>query len=94
MSPYRHVSMLHVDMPNTTTVRLSKRTKTKLERVAFLKGCNLSKAHDFAVGVAEEKVDEYHGNVTSLLSLKQYKSGFKETSERIDEIVAKEKFDR
>ena len=53
-------------MSNTTTVRVSIETRAKLERLASITGWSFSKTLDFAK-VAEEKVDEYHGNRDSLL---------------------------
>ena len=82
-------------MSGTTTIRVSKKTKTKLERVSALGGFNnLSKTLDFAVEAAEDKLNEYHGNVDSLLKLRQEKSGFRDTSEKVDEILAKDQMER
>jgi predicted DNA-binding protein len=79
-----------LQMSKTTTVRLSKKTKTRLEKVAMLTGWNLSRTLDFAIETAEEKVDKYHGNINSLLKLKQEKSGYKDTSENVDKVLSEE----
>ncbi|MDH2901853.1 MAG: hypothetical protein PXY39_12870, partial [archaeon] len=79
-----------LQMSKTTTVRLSKKTKTRLEKVAMLTGWNLSRTLDFAIETAEEKVDKYHGNIDSLLKLKQEKSGYKDTSENVDKVLSEE----
>jgi predicted DNA-binding protein len=81
-------------MSGTTTVRISKKTKAKLERVASLTGMNISKTIDFAIHAAEDKIDEYHGNVDSLLKLKPAKSGFSKTSEIVDKVLAREETER
>ncbi len=82
-------------MSSTTTIRVSRKTKTKLERVSTLGGFNnLSKTLEFAVGAAEDKLNEYHGNIGSLLKLRQEKSGFHDTSEKVDEILAKDQMER
>lgn len=76
-------------MSGTTTVRVSKKTKAKLENVSTLSGLNnLSKTLDFAVEAAEDKLNEYHGNIDSLLEFKAGKSGFKKTSEEVDKALA------
>ena len=76
-------------MSSTTTVRLSKKSKARLEKVALLTGWNLSRTLDFAIETAEEKVDRYRGNIDSLLKLRQEKSGYRDTSENVDDIFAK-----
>ena len=76
-------------MANTTTVRISKKTKERLERVSELAGLkSLSKTLDFAVGAAEDKLDRYHGNLHTLYEFKPGKSGFKKTSENVDRVLA------
>ena len=75
-------------MSNTTTVRLSKKSKARLEKVALLTGWNLSRTLDFAIEAAEEKVERYRGNIDSLFKLRQEKSGYLDTSEKLDEILA------
>lgn len=76
-------------MSDTTTVRVSKKTKTRLEKVSTLSGLNnLSKTIDFAVEAAEDKLNQYHGNIDSLLKFKAEKSGFKKTSEKVDKVLA------
>ena len=76
-------------MSNTTTVRISKKTKERLERVSDLSGLNnLSKTLDFAVGAAEEKLNQYQGNINSLFKFKAGRSGFRKTSESVDEVLA------
>jgi predicted DNA-binding protein len=77
-------------MSKTTTVRLSKKTKTRLEKVAMITGWNLSRTLDFAIETAEEKVDKYLGNINSLLKLRQEKSGYKDTSEKVDKVLSEE----
>ena len=81
-------------MASTTTVRLSKKSKARLERVALLTGKSLSQTLDFAIESAEEKVDEYQGDINSLLKLKQERSGYPDTSKKVDEVLAKEKIER
>ena len=81
-------------MSGTTTVRISKKTRAKLERVASLTGMNISKTIDFAIQTAEDKMDEYHGNVDSLLKLKPAKSGFSKTSEIVDKVLGQEDTER
>ncbi|MGI0081231.1 MAG: hypothetical protein ACRECH_16610 [Nitrososphaerales archaeon] len=76
-------------MQQTTTVRLSRKTKARLEKVSSLTGLNLSKALDFAVDAAEKKIENYHGNLDSLLELKVASSGYRNTSKRVDKVVAK-----
>jgi hypothetical protein len=77
-------------MSNTTTVRISKKTKERLERVSDLTGLNnLSKTLDFAVGAAEDKLNQYRGNIDSLFEFKGGKSGFKKTSQYVDEVLAR-----
>ncbi|MFI5450515.1 MAG: hypothetical protein ACHQ03_12205 [Candidatus Bathyarchaeia archaeon] len=76
-------------MSDTTTVRISKKTKERLERVSDLAGLNnLSKALDFAVGAAEDKLNLYHGNIDSVFEFKAGKSGFMKTSKSVDKVVA------
>ena len=77
-------------MSNTTTVRISKKTKERLERVSDLAGLNnLSKTLDFAVEAAEDRLDQYHGNVNSLFKFKAGRSGFKKTSISVDKVLAR-----
>ncbi len=78
----------------STTVRVSKKTKTRLQRIATLTGLGLSKTLDFAVEAAEEKVEGYRGDVESLLRLKPAESGFHITSEKVDEVLAEEPLER
>ncbi len=75
-------------MQRTTTVRVSKRTKERFERISSLTGLNLSKTLDFAAQAAEQRIDQYRGNIDSLLSLRTEDSGFKNTSKRVDEVIA------
>lgn len=76
-------------MAETTTVRVSKKTKAKLENVSTLSGINnLSKTLDFAVEAAEDRLNQYHGNIDSLLKFRAGKSGFKNTSEEVDKVLA------
>lgn len=84
---------LHVDistlMAETTTVRVSKKTKAKLESVSTLSGINnLSKTLDFAVEAAEDRLNHYHGNIDSLLKFRAGRSGFRHTSEEVDKVLA------
>lgn len=81
-------------MSNTTTIRLSRKSKRRLERVAELTGLNLSRTLDFAIESAEEKIDKYHGDVDSLINLRQESSGHRDTSEKVDEILAQGNFER
>jgi len=81
-------------MANSTTVRLSKKSKARLEKVALLTGRSLSQTLDFAIESAEERVDRYRGNVKTLLRLRQEKSGHSDTSQRVDEVLAEEKTER
>ena len=81
-------------MSGTTTVRISKKTRAKLQRVASLTGMNLSKTLDFAVNVAEDKIDDYRGNVDSLLKLKSLRSGIAKTSETVDNVLAQDPTER
>jgi hypothetical protein len=68
----------------TTTIRISKKTKARLERVSSPSGLNnLSKTLDFAVDAAEDKLNQYRGNVKSVLKFKGARSGFSDTSERV-----------
>ncbi|MHB2037188.1 MAG: hypothetical protein ACYCPW_10675 [Nitrososphaerales archaeon] len=77
-------------MSDTTTVRVSKKTKTRLERISALSGLNnLSKTLDFAVEAAEDKLNKYHGNINSLLEFKGAKSDFKNTSATVDKVLTK-----
>jgi hypothetical protein len=76
-------------MPETTTVRISKKTKVKLEKVASLTGMNLTKTLDFALDVTEDKIDHYRGNIDSLLKIKSLRSGFSKTSEMVDKLLAR-----
>lgn len=74
----------------TTTVRVSRRTKTRLETISTLSGLNnLSKTLDFAVEAAEEKLDRYRGDVESVLEFKGAKSSYTDTSENVDRILSK-----
>lgn len=77
-------------MKGTTTVRVSKKTKSRLENVSALSGLNnLSKTLDFAVEAAEDKLlNAYRGNIDSLLQFKAGSSGFKKTSEEVDRVLA------
>ena len=73
----------------TTTVRISKKTKERLERVSDMAGLDsLSKTLDFAVEAAEDKLNQYHGDVNSILKFKAGGSGFKKTSENVDKVLA------
>ena len=81
-------------MSGTTTVRISKKARAKLDRVAAFAGMNISKTIDFAIQTAEDKMDEYHGNVDSLLKLKPAKSGFSKTSEIVDKVLGQEDTER
>ena len=81
-------------MSNYTTVRLSKKSKARLEKVAVFTGRSLSQTLDFAIESAEERVEKYHGNIKSLLTLRQEKSDYKDTSEKVDEILGKQKIER
>jgi hypothetical protein len=57
-------------MSNTTTVRVSKKTKTRLEKVSTLSGLNnLSKTLEFAVEAAEDKLNQYHGKYQLLAEI-------------------------
>jgi hypothetical protein len=77
-------------MANSTTVRISKGTKQRLERVSELAGLNnLARTLDFAVEAAEDKLNRYHGNVDSLFKFKAGSSGFKDTSEAVDKVIAR-----
>lgn len=85
---YLHVDM-YTSMPKSTTVRISKKTKERLERVSDLTGLNnLSKTLDFAIDAAEDKLDQYHGNVNSLFEFKGGRSGLRKTSQSLDEELA------
>ena len=81
-------------MSNYTTVRLSKKSKARLEKVAVFTGRSLSQTLDFAIESAEEREERYRGNINSLLNLRQEKSGYRDTSERVDEILGKQKIER
>lgn len=84
----RHVYISTL-MSNTTTVRVSKKTKARLETVSTLSGLNnLSKTLDFAVGAAESQLNKYHGNINTLLRFDSERSGFKKTSETVDAVLA------
>lgn len=75
-------------MQTTTTVRVSRKTKERFERISSLTGLSLSKTLDFAAQSAEERIDRYHGDVDSLLGLRTEDSGYKNTSKRVDVAVA------
>ncbi len=76
-------------MPRTTTIRVSRDTKAKLERISALAGLNnLSKTLDYAAVAAEEKLDRYRGNVDSLYRFKAGKSAFRRTSQKADRVLA------
>ncbi len=75
---------------NTTTIRVSRRTKARLDSVSTLCGLNnISKTLDFAVEAAEEKLDRYQGNIESLFQFKGARSNYKNTSENVDKILTK-----
>ncbi|MDG6904400.1 MAG: hypothetical protein JRN20_01290 [Nitrososphaerota archaeon] len=76
-------------MAETTTVRVSKKTKARLENVSTLSGINnLTKTLEFAVEAAEDRLNQYHGNIDSLLKFRAGKSGFRNTSEEVEKILA------
>ena len=76
-------------MLETTTVRLSKKTKARFENISALSGLNnLSKTLDFAAEAAEEKLNSYHGNIDSLLIFRPAQSGFRKTSESVDKVLS------
>lgn len=76
-------------MAGTTTVRVSKKTKAKLESVSTLSGINnLSKTLDFAVEAAEDRLNQYKGNINTLLKFSAGRSGLKNTSEEVDKVLA------
>ena len=82
-------------MTGTTTIRVSKKTRAKLEKLSALGGFDsISKAIDYAVEAAEDKLNKYHGNIDSLIRLRQEKSGFHNTSEKVDEILANGKMQK
>ena len=76
-------------MSSSTTVRISKKTKERLEKISDLGGFrSLAKSLDFAVGAAEDKLNNYRGNIDSLYKFKAGRSGFKKTSASVDKILA------
>ena len=60
-----------------------------MQRVAVLAGLDTpSEALDFALGVAEEKLKSYQGNVDSLLKFRAGSNGFRGTSRSTEKILA------
>lgn len=75
-------------MPNSTTVRISRKTKERLQKVSDLAGLqSLSKTLDFAVEAAEDKLNEYHGNIDTVIKFKAGESKFRNTSRSVDKVL-------
>ncbi|GEM_PF-4027428 len=77
-------------MSGSTTVRISRRTKARLERIALLLGVSLKDALEYAVDVAEKHLEEYHGDLDLFARIlgDRRGSGYRDTSTRVDEVIA------
>lgn len=75
----------------STTIRVSRETKNRLERIASSLGISIMEAVDYTVRLAEKKLDEYSGDLKILSKVLSDTrgSGHRDTSIRVDEILAK-----
>jgi len=74
----------------STTIRISRETKSRLERIALMLGVSLMEALDYVVSVAEKHLEEYQGDLEVLARIlgDTRGSGYKDTSVRVDEVLA------
>ncbi len=70
-------------------MRISRKTKARLERIALLLGVSLKDALEYAVGVAEKQLDSYRGDLDLFARILSDRrgSGYRDTSTRVDEVV-------
>ena len=75
----------------STTVRLSREDKIRLEKLARKLNLSLAETLSYAISVAEKEVDKFEGDLNVLLNIleKAGSSGKKRVSERVDEELSK-----
>jgi len=77
-------------MSSSSTIRVPRRDKERLERLAKKTGNKkLSEAFRFALSAAERETDAFHGNIKALLKAhKSARSTGGNVSENVDEVLA------
>ncbi|RLG74505.1 MAG: hypothetical protein DRO23_06560 [Thermoprotei archaeon] len=75
----------------STTVRLSREDKIRLEKLARKLNLSLAETLSYAISVAEKEVDKFEGDLNVLFNIleKAGNSGKKRVSERVDEELSK-----
>ncbi len=77
-------------MSNSVTIRIPRRDKERLERLAKKAGSKkLSDAFRYALSAAERETDTFHGDIASLIKAQKFaRSAEGNVSENVDEILA------
>ena len=82
-------------MSLSTTIRVPRRDKERLERLAKKTGNKkLSEAFRFALSAAERETDTFHGNIDALIKAREsIRSVGGNVSENVDKILAESFYD-